>query len=480
MGTAGQLITGVFGLGRGLLTLAGFLAALSAISPVVTLIVVAAALPSFWAEFTLSRGRAGMTWEISPHVRREFFYAQLLGSVQAAKEIRLFALGSFLRGRMVAERTTANALERRMDRKDLLTHSRLETLSALVAGAGLVWAVVAARRGDLTVGDLSMFVAAVASLQSSLGSLVHEAARTHQQLLLLGHYTAVVRGGRDLPLREPPVPVERLREGIELRDVWFRYSEDHPWVLRGVNLTIPHGSAVALVGLNGAGKSSIVKLICRLYDPTRGSVLWDGVDLREVDPVSLRRRVSAVFQDYMSYDFSASDNIAVGDLSALGDPGRIGGAATRAGVHAQLAGLPRGYDTLLTRTFTSEADKESAETGVVLSGGQWQRVALARAFLREDCDLMILDEPSSGLDPEAEHDIHQRMRRHRANRTSLLISHRLDAVRKADAIAVLDDGVITESGRHEALMAAEGAYARLFRLQASGYQDDSLTVGGAP
>jgi ATP-binding cassette subfamily B protein len=323
--------------------------------------------------------------------------------------------------------------------------------------------VAAARRSELTTGDVAMFVAAVAGVQTALDGVVRGVALTHQQLTLFGHYVDVLLVASDIPVAIRPVPLAPLRRGVEFRDVWFRYGEDHPWVLRGVNLTIPYGRAVALVGLNGAGKSTLVKLLCRLYDPTRGSITWDGVDLREVDPARLRDRISAVFQDHMNYDLTAAENIALGDLTALHDLDRVRAAAVRAGAHETLATLPRGYDTPLTRLFDAD------EVGVVLSGGQWQRVALARAFVRDGRDLMILDEPTSGLDPQSEHDLHASIGRYRAGATSLLISHRLSAIRDADTIAVLDDGVIREYGDHIALMAAEGAYAQLFRLQAEGY-----------
>jgi ATP-binding cassette, subfamily B, bacterial len=471
-GSPGQLVDSAFGFARGVLTLAGFVGSLAVINLFVTAVVVAAAVPAVLMAVRLSRRRAAMLLAIGPTERREFFYADLLSSVDAAREVRLFGLGAFLRGRMLADRSAANDARRRVDRRELAVQATLAVLAAGVSGAGLAWTVFAAVRGELTVGDVAMFVAAVAGVQGALDTLVQAIAGGHQELLLFGHYTAVVDAGPDLPTPAARREVPALRHGIELRDVWFRYSDEHPWVLRGVDLFLPAGRAMALVGHNGTGKSTIVKLLCRFYDPARGTILWDGVDIRELAPERLRERIGAVFQDFMAYDFSASDNIALGDLTALGDQERVEAAARTAGVHEALAGLPLGYDTLLTRMFFSESDRADARTGVVLSGGQWQRVALARAFLRRSRDLMILDEPSAGLDAEAEHEIHTRLRHIRAGRTSLLISHRLGAVRDADVIVLIEDGVVAEQGTHDELMAADGTYARLFRLQAQGYTND--------
>jgi len=468
-GSCTQLVDGIGGGLQGALSLIGFTGSLLVLSPAMTAVVLLTAVPVLTAELLLSRRRSQVQWATEQTIRREFFYNRLLTGVDAASEVRLFGIGPFLRGRMMAERRRANTAERAMDRRELRTQGGLTLLSAAVAGGGLWWAVAAARRGALTVGDIAMFIAAVAGVQAALGGLVTAIAAAHGRLLTFAHYVAVLRTEPDLP-RDDHGPAPELCRGIELRDVWFRYSADHPWVLRGVSLTIPHGQAVALIGLNGAGKSTLVKLLCRMYDPTRGQILWDGIDLRDMPPERLRERISAVFQEHMHYDMTARENIGLGDLTALAEPRRIEGAAARAGLHETLSDLPRGYDTLLTRMFYSEADKNDPDTGVVLSGGQWQRLALARAFVREGRDLMILDEPSSGLDPEAEHEVHARMREYRAGRTSLLISHRLNAVREADLIAVLDDGRIVEQGPHEVLLAADGRYAGLFRLQATGYQ----------
>ncbi|MFE3201961.1 ABC transporter ATP-binding protein [Embleya sp. NPDC059237] len=468
----GGLVDGAGSTLQGTLTLVGFIGSLLILSPTMTALVLAAGVPVLIAELRLSRMRAAMVWDNEQVHRREFFYGGLLTGVQAATEIRLFGIGPMLRARMMGERRRANEAERRMDLREFVTQAALGALGAAVAGGGLWWAVTAAHDGRLTVGDVVMFVAALTGIQNALNTLVASIAATYGQLLGLTHYVAVSRAEPDLvSASAAPTVVPAPGTGIEFHDVWFRYSEDHPWVLNGVDLSLSHGRAVALVGLNGAGKSTLVKLMCRMYDPTRGRITWDGVDLRDIPPAALRERISAVFQDHMNYDMSAAENIALGDPAHSEDRDRIVAAAQRAGIHEKLAALPRGYDTLLTRMFFSEADKENPDTGVVLSGGQWQRLALARAFVRVGRDLMILDEPSSGLDPQAEHEVHTRMREYREGRTSLLISHRLGAVRDADVIVVLAAGRIAEQGSHEELLDREGHYAKLFRLQAAGYQE---------
>ncbi|QYC44069.1 putative ABC transporter ATP-binding protein [Nonomuraea coxensis DSM 45129] len=465
----GQITGALLALARDSVTLAGFVVSLALISPLFTAVVLLSAIPALLVELRVSRRRADMMLRIEPAERWQFFYGGLLSSAEAAKEVRLFGLGPFLRGRMNAQLGAANAARRAMDRKELAAQGALTLLAAAVSGGGLIWLLAGAAQGRFTVGDVSIFVAAVAGVQSCLGGSVAATASAHRLLLLFGHYTAIIRSGPDLPEPAAPRALPPLRHGIELRDVWFRYSDDHPWVLRGVSLRVPHGCSVALVGRNGAGKSTLVKLLCRFYDPTRGAILWDGVDIRDVPAAELRARISAAFQDFVAYDFSAADNVAVGDLAAADAPARIEEAARRAGVHDVLAGLPQGYGTLLTRTFAATSAEEDPQAGVMLSGGQWQRVALARAFLRGDRDLMILDEPSAGLDAEAEHDIHTRLRELRRGGTTLLITHRLGAVRDADLIVGLADGRIVEQGDHDSLMEAGGPYARMFALQAAGY-----------
>jgi ATP-binding cassette subfamily B protein len=466
-----QLVAAVFNIAQQLISLTGFFLALEVINPVLAIVVAATGAPAMVTELVMSRGRAEFQWQATPASRRQIFYSRLQTEATAAKELRLFGLGDFLCGRMLSEMRSIHRAERRLDRRLFWMQGGLALLTAGTTAGGLIWTIRQASAGRLTVGDVTLYVMAAIGVQASLSALITRVADVYEAVLMFGYYEEVVRAGPDLPLAAEPSCVPALRAGIELRDVWFRYDERHPWVLRGVTMFIPQGASVALIGLNGAGKTTLVKLICRLYDPGRGSILWDGVDIARVSPAELRARIGTVFQDYVAYDLTAAENIGLGDLDRLGDKASISRAAAHAGVHEKLARLPRGYDTLLSRIFFDRSEMDNPETGIVLSGGEWQRLALARCLMRHDRDLLILDEPSSGLDAEAEHAIHRRLCQLRAGRTSLLISHRLGSVRDADVIYVLSGGQITEQGTHEELMATRGEYHRMFTLQASGYND---------
>jgi ATP-binding cassette, subfamily B, bacterial len=469
----GDVVDGTIGVAQTALTVASLVAVLAAISPLVAAVAVLGLVPALVAEALLSRARVRMMHGLTPTERRELFYADLQTNLAAAKELRLFGLFDLFRTRMIDELSRADRQKRRMDAREMRAQLGLGLLSAAVLGGGLVWAVTAAGRGELGVGAVSAFIVAVTALQGGLTALVHQVAMMYRALLMYEHYRVVLATPPDLPLAATPTPVPVLRRGIELRDVWFRYGPDQPWVLRGVSLNLPYGRATALVGLNGAGKSTLVKLLCRLYDPTRGSIRWDGVDLRELPVAQLRDRIGAVFQDYVSYDLSAAENVGLGDVRSLDDRTRVRDAAARAGVGEVLDALPGGYDTMLSREYF---DGDTAD-GVLLSGGQWQRVALARALFALDhgSSIVVLDEPTASLDVRAEARFFDQFSELARGATTLLISHRFSTVRHADKIVVLDGGRVSEQGTHDELMALDGRYAELFRLQA-----ERFSQAGAP
>ncbi len=457
---------------RAAVTVGSLLGILFAVSPLLAGLLLAVGALGLAAQGVRSRADVRLIERMVEGERWRELYRALLLDVRAAKEIRLFDLGELLLGRMsgAAERSIAQelGLERRTAALQLLLS--LATAGVSVASALLV--TEGALRGRFHLGDVTLLFAAVVGIQGAFANLLMMLGLTSRTLLMLRSYSALMALPGESARPAPPLPP--LRKGIELRDVWFRYAEDGPWILRGVSLSIPPGGSLGLVGANGAGKSTLVKLLCRFYEPERGQILWDGVDVRQLDRRAVRRRIGATFQDFMTYELSAQDNIGLGDLPHLHDLARIRAAARSAELDEALCALPRGYQTLLSRALPDEHAPD--QPGSALSGGQWQRVALARALLRQDVDLLILDEPSAALDAAAEHRIHQTLRGYGQGRARLLISHRLSALRDADEIAVLEGGRVIERGPHPALMAAGGEYARLFSLQAAGYQAQPSAV----
>jgi ATP-binding cassette, subfamily B, bacterial len=256
-----------------------------------------------------------------------------------------------------------------------------------------------------------------------------------------------------------PVPVP-IRDGLVFEDVGFRYPGSENWAVRHLDFELEPGERIALVGENGAGKTTLAKLLVRLYDPTEGRILLDGVDLREYDITSLRRNVGVIFQDFVRYDFIMRENIAVGNIERLDDESRLQGAAERSLADTVAGRLVGRYDQMLGRRF---------EGGVELSGGEWQKVALARAYMR-DAQLLILDEPTAALDARAEYQVFLRFSELTAGKMAVLISHRFSTVRMADRILVLRAGELVEQGTHEELVTRAGLYAELFQLQAAGYR----------
>jgi ATP-binding cassette subfamily B protein len=446
----------VFGL-LGAIVLLAFVHPLLALMPVV-------ALPGVALQYRAQRRHIATYDRTAPDARLADHYLQLATEPAAAKEVRLFGLGPELveRQREVSERMI------RYQFRDLLKRSWVSVASGALYGASLAAAIAfvgwQAIRGRASLGDVALTVQVTRSALGDVQSATRQTAwmaefgfTGERYLWLLDYKPAVVSKP---PGEALPVPTT-MSHGITLEGVSFTYPGTDVAALRDVSLHLPAGTTVALVGENGAGKTSLVKLLCRFYDPTEGRILVDGVDLRDLDLDEWRAATSVAFQDFVRFQLVAREAVGVGDLPAVEDLARVGSSAERAGAGRVIDRLPDGFDTQLGRTF---------EGGVDLSEGEWQRVALARGLMRPTPVLLILDEPTSSLDPRAEHEVFERFADMAAgDATTLLVSHRFSTVRMADLIVVLHDGRIEELGSHDELLAAGGRYAQLFRLQASRY-----------
>ncbi|MGH3190548.1 MAG: ABC transporter ATP-binding protein [Streptosporangiaceae bacterium] len=437
--------------------------------PPMTGLLMLAAIPALIVQVLLSRQAMRAEVRMASCQRRRQYFRGLLMDPSSAKEIRLFGLGPLFHARMMSALHQAADIEIRQNRRVTARELIFAAFNVAVSLTGVVVVVHAVLAGHVTIGDLSLFLAALASTQGAFSVIIPQFGLAHKGLQLFSSYLDVVEALSDLLDGESNI--SRLRHGIEIRDLWFRYDDTGPWVLRGATFTIPAGRSVGLVGANGAGKTTLVKLLLRLYDPAQGLVIWDGVDLARLRVTQLRQQIRVTSQDFVAFDLSAAENIGLGDLDRLDDRERIRAAASLARVDDTLDQLSAGYDTLLSRVHTDEFGR----IGTTLSGGQWQKVAIARALMRKEASLLILDEPSSGLDAEAEYEIHRALADHQPY-TKLLISHRLNAIRDADIIVVLSDGKITEQGTHEELLRIGGEYARLFALQATGYKEAPTTA----
>lgn len=453
-----QMVTDSFQFIQNALTLFGYIALLLSFSGWAVIALVLASLPATIAEMRFSSiGFKLYNWR-SADRRRLSYMEYVLATDSHAKEVRVLGLGQrFLeRYKNLAEKFYAedSALARRRTLWVIL-------LSLLSSGAfyGCYIAIaLEAARGELTLGNLTLYVVVFRQGQQAFQSCLAAIGGTYEHNLYLSNLFEFLAIPSSLP--EKSKGARSTKEGIYFDNVSFRYPGRDSWALRNITLQIPKGQSIAVVGSNGAGKSTLIKLLCRLYYPTEGTIYLDGRDLRDWDAKALLDRISVVFQDFNKYQLSLKENVGVGEIESLEDEAHIRRAIERGGAAELLAELPAGLGTSLGTWFND---------GRELSGGQWQKIAVSRAFMRERADILILDEPTAALDAEAESRAFQKFRELTVGKTSLIISHRFPVARLADHIVVIEHGSIREEGSHDQLMAAGGRYAELFSLQAKGY-----------
>lgn len=430
-------------------------------SPWLLLLLIVGVIPAFVGETHFAFLGYAKNFRQTP-VRRQLDYLRILGgSKEAAKELKLFGLKGFLTGKF-------NGLSSQVYEEDVALARRKAAAGSVLSAIGTagyytayVYAVWRTVTGVFSLGTLTFLANAIRDASSNLQQTFSTLSTIADQALFLTDLIAFFEMKPKIRSKPNALPAPRpIAQGFQFRNVSFRYPGASRLVLNELNFQLRPGERVALIGENGEGKTTIVKLLCRLYDPVEGEILLDGVDLRDYDLEDLYREIGVIFQDYMHYEMTARENIAVGRIEEIGNLELLRQSAEKSLADEVVGKLPAGYEQMLGRRF---------EKGVDLSGGEWQKVALARAYLR-DAQLLILDEPTSALDARSEYEVFQRFAELTAGKMAVFISHRFSTVRMADRIVVLANGRIAEEGDHESLTHLGGRYAEMFELQAASYR----------
>ena len=463
-----SVVTETFQLVQNTITLVGYAYLLYRWSGLALVALVAAAIPATVVEMKFSAAAFRIRNWRSPETRRMSYLEYVLANDDHAKEVKAFGLGPVLLDRYRALGEAFYAEDRKLAVRRAAWAFALSLLATGAFYGAYVAMALAAARGALSLGDMVLYVAAFRQGQQAFQAILTAVGGMYEDNLYMSNLFAYLSFEVTPPQAAPALgaEAEAAREprsaeaGIRFEGVGFRYPGQEKWALSKIDLFVPAGESLALVGHNGAGKTTFIKLLTRLYEPTEGRILLDGRDLRDWEAEALRRRVGVVFQDFNQYQLKLRDNVGLGSVDHREDEDRIKRAAARGGADEIIEGVPGGLDAQLGRWF---------KEGVELSGGQWQKIALSRAFMREEADILVLDEPTAALDAEAEHAVFERFRALSEGRTSILISHRFPTVRMADRIVVIEGGRLLEQGTHEELCALGGRYAELFTLQAKGY-----------
>jgi ATP-binding cassette, subfamily B, bacterial len=430
-------------------------------SPWLLFFLIVCVVPAFLGETHFAFLGYSLNFEQTP-ARRQMDYLRILGgSRESAKELKLFGLGPFLVGRYKGLSDEIHEQNVRLAKRKLFFGAFLTVLGTVGYYGGYAYVIYDTVMGRLSIGQLTFLAGAIAGASAGIQAVFTTFSGIADQALFMTDLVDFFAVQPTIQSKPGALVAPRpIRQGVEFRNVSFAYPGTRRAILSGVSVRIEPHERIALVGENGQGKTTIVKLLTRLYDPTEGQILLDGVDLREYNLDDLWKEMGVIFQDFVHYEMTASENIGVGRIEEAHNPFRIRAAAMKTFAEKVIQKLPKGYDQLLGRRF---------EGGVDLSGGEWQKIALARAYLR-DAQLLILDEPTAALDARAEHEVFQRFSELTQGKMALLISHRFSTVRMADRILVLQKGGIAEQGKHDKLIKDGGIYAEMFELQAANYR----------
>jgi ATP-binding cassette, subfamily B, bacterial len=442
-------------------TAVAFSAVLVVYSPLLLVLLVVGIVPAFLGESHFAFLTYAKNFRQTPNRRQMDYLRQVGGSKEAAKELKLFNLSNFLTQRFSSLSLRIFEENVALNRRRLFWGALLSMLGQIGYYAAYAYSILRTIQGRYTVGDLTLITAAIMQAMSNIQQAFSTASGVADQALFLTDLLAFFAMEPAVKSKPNGLPTPRpIARGFEFQDVSFAYPGTTRRVLDRFNFTLRPGERVAMIGENGQGKTTVVKLITRLYDPTEGRILLDGVDLHEYDLAALHAEIGVIFQDFMRYEMTARENIAVGRVEVKHDEREIDYAAEKSLASGVVKKLPAGYNQMLGRRF---------EGGVDLSGGEWQKMALARAYLR-DAQLLILDEPTASLDARSEFEVFERFAELTYGKMALLISHRFSTVRMADRIVVLESGRLVEEGSHEQLMALGGRYAAMFEMQAASYR----------
>ena len=455
-----SLVMRTFGLVQNGVSLVSFGFLLSRFSPWAVVILIVAGLPAFIAETRFSGDAFRLFRWRSPETRMTLYLESVLAREDSAKEVKLFELGPLLLGRYKGIFDKLYAADRDLTIRRDSWGFGLGLVSTAALYSAYAWIALEAVVARITIGQMTMYLMLFRQGQSAVSAILAAIGGMYEDNLYLSTLYEYLEQPVP-PLREGfkkgPLP----EDGIRFENVEFRYPGAEHAALSGINLHIKHGQSLALVGENGSGKTTLIKLLTRLYQPTSGRIVLEGLDLNEWDEATLRRRIGVIFQDFVRFQLLVGENVGAGDVREFEDRGRWKDAADKGMATPFIKELPREFETQLGKWF---------KDGRELSGGQWQKIALSRAFMRSEADILVLDEPTAAMDAAAEAQVFAHFQSLTRDRIAILISHRFSTVRMADQIAVLDQGRIVELGSHDELVKADGIYARLFALQARGYR----------